>query len=243
MKVGVIRFSSKLLGRIHPDHRGFIIAAAHCSNELLAISPYLLFENDRADLNEVEKSIVTVRQLTLVRFLISKIVEFDDLVQKYIGRLKKTFPQAAAKVIADYKPISRSINAATWSRKLRNKISFHYNQQHAEESFSKIVDDTALNVIAGPHRGFTSYTFAEEIVSRPFFEDVGGGSFERGLETALDFITDVEWKIADFVTTSIIKHFEARGLMSESEKMELRDEFCASPNSLHIPLAVKHNPE
>jgi type IV secretory pathway TraG/TraD family ATPase VirD4 len=98
MKTWLCRFTAKQLGSMHADHLGFIIASSHCCNELLALSPYLIFEQDSEKANEVEKSFIDVRFFTIVRMQIAKIFEYRDLCNGYVRRIRKTFPSTAEKV-------------------------------------------------------------------------------------------------------------------------------------------------
>src|SRR5215216_2980688 len=76
MKTWIFRFTAKQLRAVHSDHLGFILASSHCCNELTSVSPYLIFEHELEEANEVEKAFILIRFFTLVRFQIAKIFEY-----------------------------------------------------------------------------------------------------------------------------------------------------------------------
>jgi hypothetical protein len=136
MKTWIYRFTAKQLGLMHPDHLGFVIASSHCCNELTGLMPYLIFEHTSEAVNEIEKSFLDIRFLTLVRIQIAKIFEYRDLCDDYVGKIRKTFPATAKMVAERSREISRKINSASWAKTVRNKVAFHFDASYATECFN-----------------------------------------------------------------------------------------------------------
>lgn len=238
MDVCAFRFSISDLQKIDREHLGFLIASSHFCNEVVCLAPYIIFEHDSTNANEAEKAIVTVRYMTVLRQIASKIVEYNKLVQKYLATIRKTHPAEAARVHKLYAPISKRINAASWARELRNKVSFHFDAEHALERFSSVDPDRPVNFMAGELKGVTYYNFAEEIISYPFFEEIGDGDAFEGAEKVNEFCFDLHSKIPDFHAELVIHHFREAGLLDNQDRLELRASYCAKVGSMRIPIAV-----
>jgi hypothetical protein len=238
MKLGVVRFSAKELRSIHRDHLGFLVAASHASNELRSLAVYVLFEEKMLDLNDAERWFVLIRQLTLLRFFISKILEFHELCVKYIANIRRTFPATGRALREKYRPIAQRVEKERWARKLRNKVSFHYDREHVLAGLETLPAETSLCLIVGPYNGVTAFGFAEEIVSVPIFKEAGGGDLEKGIGRASDFAFETHTAIADFVADAIIQQFESVGLFRLTEESELRDSHCAEEGSFEMPITM-----
>lgn len=236
MKIHAFRFTAKQLRGFDPDHLGFVIAACHCCNELRAFTLYVIFEADSVRLLEAEKAMVTVRQLTILRSAVSKILEFDDCCLKYLKRIRTGYPELWGEMQSFYKPISDKIRAQAWARRLRNKVSFHYDQKYAFDSLSNLSESTDLSILLGPTDGLTVFSFAEEIVSTPIFVEAGDGDLKRGVETASEFAIEMQRKLTNFVAYVLTNSFKSAGLFQRDESVELRESYGAREGSVEIPI-------
>lgn len=238
MDISIFRFTAKQLQSIHADHLGFVIASSHCCNELTSVLPYIMFEQDIEKANEVESTLINIRFFTIVRLQISKIFEYRELCNEYIGKIRKTFPALASRLQDESGSISRSINKAEWAKTVRNKASFHFDASYAMDVFKKLPPDTSLTLLAGNLRGLTAYDFADKAIVQAMFVEAGGGDEGAGKTVVLRWTMDLQKQITTF-HAEIIKHiFEQLGIFQKQEKASVRDEWCATPGTLGIPLST-----
>jgi hypothetical protein len=137
-----------------------------------------------------------------------------------------------------YEPIAEKIRSAKWARIMRNKISFHYDPEQALNALDLLDDNHPLHLMAGTIKGLTLLEFAEEITSRPIFESAGGGDIGRGIDAAHAFIQDIVGEITRFQSQATIAMFKSFGMISERIKTELRDQYCAAPGEVRIPISI-----
>jgi hypothetical protein len=238
MKTWIYRFTAKQLASMHPDHLGFIIASSHCCNELSALFPYIVFEYSSETANEIEKSFLDIRFLTIVRIQIAKIFEYRDLCDGYVGKIRKTFPAGAEKVAERSRRISRQINSANWAKTVRNKVAFHFDPSYALECFAKIPNDEKLNFIVGRMRGVTAFGFAERVLAASMFLEAGSGDADAGHDVVRDWTIGLQFQIIDFHAQTMEELFSQYGLMKKAEESELRDEYCGKRGEIFIPITT-----
>ena len=178
------------------------------------------------------------RKFTIDRILISKIVEYGNLCQKFFDDNKGSQEQLLLELSKNYEPIGAQIKSAKWARILRNKISFHYDYQQAKSALNKLDDAHPLQVIAGKIKGVTLFDFAEEIVSRPIFEAAGNGDIGKGMDVANAFIVGLVNSITSFHAKATIAVFRSFGMLSERVQSKLRDKYCAAPGEIRIPISL-----
>lgn len=238
MKTWIYRFTAKELSSVHSDHLGFVLASSHCCNELTSLSPYLVFEHDSEMANEIEKSFIDIRFLTLVRMQISKIFEYRDLCNGYVGRIRKTFPATSEKVAELSRVISRQINSARWAETVRNKVAFHFDAAYAIKSFQKVPQNETLDFIVGRMRGVTAYGFAERTLAGAMFLEAGSGDSHKGQDIVRDWTLGLQFQIIDFHAQTMAEIFSNYGLMRKFEECELRDQYCGTKGEICIPIVT-----
>jgi hypothetical protein len=238
MDAFVFRFSAQQLRAIPPLQLGFLIASGHCCNELAILLPYIIFEHDLTDANDVEVAFILARKFTIDRIIISKIVEYGNLCSKFFRNPKGSSDQLVHELKKEFSPIAERMQAAKWARVLRNKISFHYDPDHAMTALASLDDDHPLRLMAGRIKGVTLFDFAEEIVSRPTFEAAGDGDIGAGMDAANRFIVDLVASITTFHARATISMFKSERLLTEPVQMELREKYCGSPGDIRVPLSI-----
>jgi hypothetical protein len=239
MEVSLFHFSARRLQTIHADHLGFLIASSHCCNELICVMPYLIFEQDIEDANEVERAMINIRFFTIVRHQIAKIFEYRELCNDYVGRIRKTFPSLAESVQAESKLISRRINAAKWAEAVRNKVAFHFDAQYAAEILMRTPPDQELAFMAGKYRGVTVFDFADRIIVDAMFLDAGNGDRELGLNVVREWTIELQRQIEGFHAKIVRQIFSQYGIFQNQEQSEIRDAWCALPGQVAIPLSTQ----
>lgn len=238
MKTWTFKFTAKQLSKVHSDHLGFIIASSHCCNELVAVAPFLIFEQNISKANEVERSLIAIRFFTLVFHQIAKIFEYRDLCNKYVGQIRRTYPGMVRVIGQRSSLISRQINNANWARTFRNKVAFHFDAAYAKQSLKNLEPDFELKFIVGRMAGLTAFDFANSIVTRSLFKDAGNGDENLGRETVIKWATALQKDIQSFHAEIMGRIFKQYGLLQNSEETELRDAYCADPDSNSIPLST-----
>jgi hypothetical protein len=83
MDAYIFRFNVDDLRKIESRALGFLISSGHCCNELVALMPYIVFEQSLDDANDVESALILARRYTIDRIIVSKIVEYDELCAKF----------------------------------------------------------------------------------------------------------------------------------------------------------------
>jgi hypothetical protein len=238
MDAFVFRFTAKQLRSLPSQYLSFLIASGHCCNELAILLPYIIFEHNITESNEAETAFILTRKFTIDRILISKIVEYNELCEKTFTVWNASSDAVMMEISNNYQPIAQSVRAAKWARILRNKISFHYDQTHGLGALDRLDDDHPLKLIAGRIKGLTLFEFAEEIVARPIFEMAGKGDIGRGMDAANNFILDLVSSITTFHAKATISIFRAYGMMSERVPSEVREQYCAAPGELRVPISI-----
>ena len=239
MEVSLFHFSAKQLQTIHTDHLGFLIASSHCCNELICVMPYIIFEQDIEEANEVERALINIRFFTIVRHQIAKIFEYRDLCNDYVGKICKTFPSLAESVQEETKLISRQIGTAKWAQTVRNKVAFHFDGQYAAEILSRTPPDQELAFIAGRYRGLTAFDFADRIIVEAMFLDAGNGDRDVGQDTVKQWTIELQRQIEQFHAKIVGQIFKQYGIFQNEEISEIRDTWCAVPGQIAIPLSTR----
>ena len=238
MDAFIFRFTAKQLRSVPARYLGFLIASGHCCNELAILLPYIIFEHDLTQSNEAETAFILTRKFTIDRILISKIVEYNELCEKVFKVGNTSSDALMMEISKNYQPIARSVSAAKWARMLRNKISFHYDQTHGLGALGRLEDDHPMKLVAGRIKGLTLFEFAEEIVARPIFEMAGKGDIGQGMDAVHNFILDLVSSITAFHAKAAISIFRAHDMMSERVLSEVREQYCAAPGELRVPISI-----
>ncbi|HEY5305517.1 MAG TPA: hypothetical protein VIJ52_02450 [Pseudolabrys sp.] len=238
MKVTVFRFTAKQLQSIHSDHLGFIVASSHCCNELICVMPYIIFEQDIKKANETEEALINIRFFAILRHQIAKIFEYRDLCNNYIAKIRTTFPAAATRLQNESKQISRSIKAAKWAETVRNKVVSHFDEAYALNAVKSMPEDTELTFIVGNLHGLTAFDFADRAIVRAMFVDAGVGDEEAGKTAVLRWSVDLQKQITTFHAGLVKNIFHQHGIFQNKDMVEIRDQWCAAPGSIAIPLST-----
>jgi hypothetical protein len=236
MDVFEFRFTAAQL-RPSP-YLGFLIASGHCCNELAILLPYIVFEHDITKSNDAETSFILTRKFVIDRILISKIVEYGDLCSRFLRDNNNSADDILIGIAENYEPIAVMLRAAKWARILRNKISFHYDREHALASLSRLEDDHPLKFVAGRIKGLTLFDFAEEIVVRPIFEEAGSGDIGAGMDVAQKFILKLINSITSFHAQTTKCVFGRFGLITELVQTTLDETYCGNPDENRIPISI-----
>jgi len=238
MEAFIFRFTVDDLRKIESRALGFLIASSHCCNELVTLMPYIAFEQSLEKANEVESALILARRHTIDRIIISKIVEYDGLCQKFFQHESAGVDEFYVSLKRKYEKINSEIKAEKWARILRNKASFHYDERYAFESLDKLEGSHPLRMVLGRMSGVTLLEFSEEILSRPIFERAGAGDIEEGMGAVDRFIVNSIRVIRDFHANSLIEAFKKYGLVTKRESTELRDEYCGSIGIDRVPISI-----
>jgi len=200
---------------------------------------YIIFEQDVEKANEVEKSLIDIRFFAIVRHQIAKIFEYRDMCNKYIGKIRKTFPSMAESVQKEASLISHRISTANWAQTVRNKVAFHYDMEYAAEILNRAPSDQRLAFIAGASRGLTAFDFADRIIVEAMFLEAGNGNSEAGRDIVRRWTIETQRQIERFHATIVGRLFEQNGLFQNEETGEIRDAWCATPGEIAIPLSPR----
>jgi hypothetical protein len=238
MDAYIFRFKVDDLRKIESRALGFLISSGHCCNELVALLPYIAFEQSLNNANEVEGALILARRYTIDRIIVSKIVEYDELCGKFFRETASVCDELYDGLKREYDLISATIKAQKWARILRNKASFHYDEKYATDSLRKLDGDHPLRMIMGRMSGITLFEFSEEVLSRPIFEEAGSGDIGKGMEVVNRFILESIRAIRDFHARSMIGAFKKYGLVTERETTELREKYCGSPGVDYVPISI-----
>jgi hypothetical protein len=238
MDAFVFRFDAKRLRKIPRDLVGFLVASGHCCNELTILLPYIIYEPDLKRANDFEIAFILTRKFTVDRIIISKIFEYGKLCSKFFKRHQRSSDTLVSELSKTFDPIASQIGAAKWAAILRNTISFHYDPKYALTALDRLHDDHPLHLMAGRLKGLTLFEFAEEITSRPIFEDAGNGDIRKGMGEVNAFIVQLVNKITTFHARATISMFKTYGMLSEPTKTTLHDRYCAAPGDVRVPFSI-----
>jgi hypothetical protein len=238
MEAYVFGFTAKDLRKIEARSLGFLVSSEHCANELTALMPYIAFEQSLEDKNDVETALILTRRYTINRIIVSKIVEYDELCSKFVKAVSADDKSFASNLKQSLETIRGEFKPPTWALIMRNKASFHYDQKFAAEGMVELHDDHSLRLIAGRIGGLTLFEFSEEVFSRSVFQKAGGGDVGAGMTVVTDFILRAIKVIRAFQAKSMISAFKHFKLVSSRDRIDLREEFCADPSIVKIPLSI-----
>lgn len=138
METYVFKFSADDLRKIDSRVLGFLISSGHCCNELSAMMPFIAFEQSLQGANEVESALILARRYTIDRIIISKIVEYRILCEKFVGHQREVSSSFISSLKSDYEATVRVLAVPKWAKILRNKVSFHYDEKYALESLAEL---------------------------------------------------------------------------------------------------------
>jgi hypothetical protein len=213
-------FTKKELAQVHPLHLAYLIAGAHACNELNAIRVYLIFErNDFAE-RSAEKPFITIRQMVLLRHLAAKLFEFNRVTISYFAKIKKAFPDRAKSLQTQYLPIANRIRKFKRLDVLRNKMAFHFDDQRFLDQFQDIANHQEMSFMVGDRQGETAFLFAEEIVSMPYFSEIGQGDMRKGLENMAQFANRATSEVLSFYTKFHLGISKQYGLLRKRRRYE-----------------------
>jgi hypothetical protein len=238
MDAYIFRFNVSDLRKIESRALGFLISSGHCCNELVALMPYIVFEQSLENANEVEGALIIARRYTIDRIIVSKIVEYDELCSKFFHEVPFVGDDLYNELKKEYDLISPKIRAQKWARILRNKASFHFDEKYATDSLRKLDANHPLRMILGRMSGVTLFEFSEEVLGRPIFEEAGSGDIGMGMDAINRFILESIRVIRDFHSRSMISAFTKYGLVSQRESAELRENYCGSPGVDYVALSI-----
>jgi hypothetical protein len=87
MDVHIFKLTVGELRSIPPRYLGFVLASSLCCNELSALLPFVVFEQDlrEAGSNSVASAFIRSRSFTMDRILVSKIVEYGELCRDFLS--------------------------------------------------------------------------------------------------------------------------------------------------------------
>jgi hypothetical protein len=179
MDAYIFRFTVDDLRKIESRALGFLISSGHCCNELVALMPYIVFEQSLEDANEVEAALIIARRYTIDRVIVSKIVEYDELCQKFF-REDGTPDDFYEALKVEYEQISSNIRAEKWARILRNKTSFHYDEKYASDSLNKLDGAHPLRMILGPMSGILYSSSQKRCLAVRFLKAQAPGILGKG---------------------------------------------------------------
>ncbi|MCW5688690.1 MAG: hypothetical protein KIT76_09115 [Pseudolabrys sp.] len=233
-----VKFKKSDLGRVHPAHLSYIIAAAHAVNELNSIRIYQIFEQTNLDEKPAEYAFVMIRQQVLLRHATAKIYEFNLMTSRYFGSIKKTFPSFAEKWRKEYLPIAKDIRSSVWLPILRNKMAFHFSADDYIAGFSRIKESQDLSFIFGDNAGETAFTFAEQIIAAPLLDSIGMGDIRQGLKRVSAFSNKLSSKIISFVIAHQREVFSNYGILRNIEKVKAHPESFGIYDHQFIPVFV-----
>ena len=237
MEAFVFRFSAGQLRKIPRKYLGFCIASSHCCNELAILLPYLIFEHNLNKANEVESAFIVMRRYTIQHTLNSKIVEYDKLCSKYFKNADSSTDNFMRECWFRYKPIAKLVGSAKWAKILRNKMSFHFDIEHAVSSLDSLDDQHRLRLIAGKTKGLTICEFAEEIIGRPIFEQAGDGNIETGMKAVSEFMVELVGLITSYNSKMTTDLFREYGVIPGRDTVKIRDAYCGDPSVVKIPIS------
>jgi hypothetical protein len=238
MEAHIFKFTADDLRKIERHVLGFLISSGHCCNEIVALMPFIVFEHALEDTNEVEAALILARRYTVDRIVVSKIVGYDEMCSKFFRSHRARTDNFYLTMQGDYGLISDTIKAKRWARLLRNKTSFHYDEEYASTSLDRLDSVHPLRMIVGRISGITLFEFSEEVLSRPIFEEAGLGDIGKGMTAVNQFILESIAAIRKFHSRSMIAAFRQYGLMTVREISELREYYCGIPGTDHIPLSI-----
>jgi hypothetical protein len=234
-------FTKGELQKIHSTHLSYILAAGHACNEINTFRSYQIFEDMRHFDQQPERSFVAIRQATLVRQIVSKAFEFNELTSKYLGSVKSHFPSFSKRQREAYAKIAKQIRSNRWVYLLRNKITFHYDSKHILEEFKKIKDRQKLTLIGGDRSFNVAHLFCEEAVLFPFIHENIDQDIERGLEKMIQFTNKISGDIIEFYIALTTEIFRQYGLLKDKKSICPADDSIKAEGESFIPLFVKFN--
>ncbi|MEN5080933.1 hypothetical protein ABE438_00475 [Bosea sp. TWI1241] len=234
-----VNFSAGDLKRIHPAHRGYLIASSHACNQINFSKIYHILENDNLVDRSPENAFIAIRQLNLLRFCISSIFEFNTLTSNYLGSIKEIFPTFAEKHKKSHAAIVRKISNERWVKILRNKFSFHFSATESLEMLENMPDDHGLYFIFGNSIGEVAYSFAEEIVSSNLAYGAGNGQIKAGSEKLWETMSNASSSIMNFHAILVSDILYQYNLNKDFEEIEAKNESYGSPGINFIPVFIR----
>lgn len=231
-------FTKKELAKIHPTHLSYILTAGHAINELNAFRIFQIFEDLRNFDNQPERSFIAVRQAVIMRHMIAKSYEFNELTNKYLGEIKKIFPKFAATQRSKFAIIAKEIHSRKWMSALRNKLAFHFDASNILNQFNKIADHQKLTLISGSNSINCAHLFCEETAFFPFIHDHIDKNIENGLHEMIGFSRHLTHSIIEYyieLTTSI---FQTYGILQTGTPVAVNRASIGSKGESFIPIFV-----
>jgi hypothetical protein len=156
MDAYIFHFNANDLRKIESRALGFLISSGHCCNELVALMPYIVFEQSLKSANEVEAALIIARRYTVDRIIVSKIVEYDELCGKFSRETLSVGRRSIRRIKKRIRSDKCNDQSSEMGSPFRNKTSFHYDEKYATDSLRKLDDNH-------PHpndcRAYVGYNF------------------------------------------------------------------------------------
>lgn len=151
MQIHSVDFLAEDMKRIGSPHAEFLIASAHCCNEMTALGPYVIFELETTDADPAELSFIANRQMTLLRMVLTRIYEYEKLRTWYFSKIRHPSGLRDAYKIM-YEEVAESLRNAPWLARVRNKVGAYFDPGHARESLARLSANDPMRFIFGKHR-------------------------------------------------------------------------------------------
>jgi hypothetical protein len=237
-----VLFSKENLKAIPEEQLGFLVLAAHISNELSSLRNIMIFEGREDSDSEFAKAQTAMRWMTLLRVALAKIVEFHDCIDRFTGSLKRRASQSDVSEFVALRKTFLGSEQPQWLRLVRNKLAFHFDLDHALACLNQVPQDKQLAFFLTPRVGDTSFSFAEEILSNPLFLELGRNEeiadASAGANVLFDFFNRRTAEIIGFVHRFFEYLFEKYGVPTESSETDIPSRLFADPEVSSNPLLI-----
>jgi len=232
----IVKFKSKDLKRIPEIIRGYIIASSHAINQINSIRIYHIFEDTRNVSKYPERSIVSVRQMCLLNYGLSSIIEFNKLTNKFLVKYKLMYPASSENLRKEYKIIAKKISSIPISERVRNKATFHFDIDEPNALLERISDNQELNFTFGHNKGSISYLFAEEIYHSNIAFEMSPKMLQHGSDNLWACYIEIFGMIMNFQSKFMMKILDQYGLFKRREPAKLDPPSLGIHGEVFIPI-------
>jgi hypothetical protein len=241
MQVRIFENSKDDFAALPKGKLGFLLASCHAFNEVSSLVPLTIFGNKDPNRNEAELAFLMVRQLTILRLLLSKLYEWNNICVQHKKTLKRKVLQDAY-FDENYGGVEEIFARFDWLPRVRNKLTFHYDRDALLEGFRRMEADTRLVFAAGKIQGLTVFGFAEEAASQGLISDLGNGDLQAGLRAAHDAALDLYRAMFNFMPYYVMAILREYKITSSYTDMAISADLLRDPAELTIPLAPDRPP-
>jgi hypothetical protein len=199
-----LAFSTEELQQLPEDERNFILAASFIMNDIrfhyaqLGRSPI-----DASDLHL--QRMQRIRTLWVTRKLASVVVEADQAIGKFIGKID--FLKSHIHNSPIFSKENRKNKCWDLARKLRNETAYHYLPQNFAQNLSGFSADELHRHYAHNHHGNSICTIGEQIFTSPL---ILGELGNDGLNKFCDWTEESSNSILDFCNNALAIIFSKR---------------------------------